>query len=309
MISLEPEIRSLSERKLLSPDLAAKLAALERREILSVHNELRIALWLAVVLLTTGVGLFLKNNVDRIGHATLIALIALAAVACYLVVWRRRRAGSTSSALDYLLLLGALLLSADVGYAEAQFHFFGATWRHHFLILATIHAATAYAFDSRMVLTLSITSLAAWFGIDNRGEFFARDESGIASRFLAVAGVTLIWRALNTRIARLDRFDATFDHFIAHFALAGSLILSFDNAFEWIGLLLLATLVALAVIRGVRTRREAFVLYGFVYGVMGLDGLILRHAVDELGFLWIIVTTPIAIAALFMIHRHWRTEW
>lgn len=313
MISLESEIASLRDREILDKEVAAKLIALERRELIALHNELRLALWLAVALVVAGVGLFLEDNIDRIGHLTLIVLIGIAAFACYAIVWHRHRAGGKSAALDFLLLLAALLLSSDIGYLESQYHIFDDAWRHHLLILAAIHAATAYGFDSRLVLSLSLTSLAGWFGIDNRGEFFEGESWFVASRLLFAGGATLLWRALHARARLFPHFLNIFDHYAAHAALLAALVLIFDDDFEIAGLVLLAALVPLAIWWGVRTRREAFVIYGFIYGVIGLDGIIANHVDGPTGekllFLWLSLSTPVAIAALFMIHRRWRTEW
>ena len=46
----------------------------------------------------------------------------------------RRRAGRTHLADDYVLLLAALLASADIGYIESQFHLLGPVWQRHFLL-------------------------------------------------------------------------------------------------------------------------------------------------------------------------------
>jgi len=68
-------------------------------------------------------------------------------------------------AVDYALLLAMLLFAADLGYVEAQFRLLGPNWPWHLLIVAVACFAAAYRFDSRAVLTLALTSFAAWRGI------------------------------------------------------------------------------------------------------------------------------------------------
>ena len=64
---------------------------------------------------------------------------------------------------DKLRVTGALIVSADLGYAESQFHWLGTEWQWHLLILAAFHGATAYGLRSRLVLCTSIAALAAEF--------------------------------------------------------------------------------------------------------------------------------------------------
>src|SRR5207249_3365023 len=143
----------------------------ERREVFSLFGELRAASWLAVALVTTGVGIVIKNNADRIGPLTIVAALLIAAAACYAfaLTSRRRLAGATRTiVVDYVLLLGALLVSAAVGYAESQFHLLGPNWSRHLLFLALFHISTAYLTDSRLVLSAGLAALAAWFGAEMR---------------------------------------------------------------------------------------------------------------------------------------------
>src|SRR6185369_3447295 len=112
MLSYEPELESL--RPHLGDRAADVLIARERREVFSIYPELRLASWAGVMLLTTAAGIVLKNNLDRIGPLALAVAMGLAAAACYGWVWWRRSRASLVD--DYVLLLGALLLSADVGF-------------------------------------------------------------------------------------------------------------------------------------------------------------------------------------------------
>ena len=164
--SLEEELRELRPVGALDEAAAAREIA-ERRTSFSLFDELRAALYAAVALIVTGVGILVKEHLDRIGPLTLIFGLALAAAACYVPAIRAKFQGETrSTAADYILLLGALLVSADLGYTESQFHWLGANWSRHLLILTAIHAFTAYALDSRLVLSVALTTLAGWFGIE-----------------------------------------------------------------------------------------------------------------------------------------------
>jgi hypothetical protein len=74
-------IPRLAESGVLPPDAAPRLLRVARGELLSVHWELRALLYVGVLLVTGGVGLLVKENLDRIGPVAIAAGIGLAAAA------------------------------------------------------------------------------------------------------------------------------------------------------------------------------------------------------------------------------------
>ena len=251
-----------------------RLRRLESRQLFSLHRELLIALYAGVATLVAGVGLLVRDNLDRIGPATLVAALLAAAGACYATAIRTRRRGATRSlAGDYLLLLGALLLSSAVGYAESQFRGFGDDWPWHLLWLAAIHGFTAYALDSRLVLAGALTAFAAWAGIAAKpGDLWAPRAAlqGLGWRALACAAVFTAARALHRRQSGWREFPDVYEHFAANFAFWGTLALLFDAPTRWIGAVLLAALAGFVGQRGFRQGRETAVLYAVGYATFGL---------------------------------------
>ena len=82
-----------------------------RRETLSIDNEVRALAWAGVMLIATGTGIVIKNHLHDIGPLTIAIVIAIAAAGCYLSVRTRFSRAALS---EYVVLLGALLVSADV---------------------------------------------------------------------------------------------------------------------------------------------------------------------------------------------------
>ena len=153
-------------------DLPANLfGRVARRELVTVRLEIRAALYAGVLLLTAGVGLFVKENHERIGPAAIGVAIGVGAAAC--LVWAARRsapfaweeATSAHAGFDYVLLLGALLVATDLAYLETQFELLGPNWPWHLLAVAVFYGFLAYRFDSKMLLSLALVSFAAWRGI------------------------------------------------------------------------------------------------------------------------------------------------
>jgi hypothetical protein len=266
MLSLERELLVLRDRGEIAEEKARPLIAVERREVFSLYYELRILLYLAVTLIVTGAGLYLRENVHRIGPLVLISGTAAVAAACYaFVILRRHRASLLH---DYLLLLGALLVSADLAYAETQYHILDDRWSWHLIVLALFHGATAYFFRSRVLLSVSITSLAAFLGIQRTADFGLYAGPDLAMRMLACAGVLLVWRQIHERRAGTAAFLEVFNHAIALLSLAATLLLTFDAQTRLIGLPLAFAAAGLSIRFGWRRREYAFVVYGTIVALI-----------------------------------------
>jgi hypothetical protein len=313
MLSYEPELEQL--RPLLGDPNTNTLIARERREVFSLHPELRVLSWGGAMLLATAAGLVLKNNLDRLGPLALAVLMGIAAASCYAFVWWRRARASVVH--DYVLLLGALLVSADVAFIESQYHLLGNAWHRHFLILAIVHGVAAYLFGSRLVLSLSIVAVTAWLGVR---EIPFRDGTDYALRALGCAVLLLMWRHAHLRFepgsgsgtppARPTRdFAPTFEHFAANVAFAGTIALMFEDRTCIAGCLLALVVAAAVIFWGIRTRRETFVLYAFLYAVLAIDVLFAELVNEEALVLFFVILSVIgAIVALFAIHSRVR-EW
>jgi asparagine N-glycosylation enzyme membrane subunit Stt3 len=272
MHSLQAELQQLhAEGALDAPELR-QATALEERTLFSLYDELRAALYAAVALIVTGVGIVVGKHLDRIGPLTLALLLLLAAAACYAPAARARRLGTArSAASDYLALLGALLISVDLGYAESQFHWLGTHWSRHLLLLAALHAMTAYALDSRLVLSVALTALAGWFGIEHGPGLWAPwhlDTPALGLRALICAAVMLAWRAVDQRMHRA-RFREVFDHFATNLAFWGALCWCADSHVRLMGIAALLVLSWGAISTALRSGMELFAVYGVVYSALG----------------------------------------
>jgi hypothetical protein len=263
-----------------------------RPAVFSLFGELRAASYLAVALITTGVGILIKNNADRIGPLAILGALIVVAAACYAFALVRPQ--RTIVVADYVLLLGALLISAAVGYAESQFHLLGPNWSRHLLFLALFHIATAYLTDSRLVLTAGLSALAAWFGAGLKSWGSSLDFGAHA---LECAALVAVFRVAN----RHGAFDAAYEHFAANLAFIGALSWAFDSEMRWVGVVAALALAALAVWRGLRGGGEAMVIYAIVYATIAVDTAIIDLLHDSaLTFFYLLVTTPAAIVVLFI---------
>ena len=311
MHTLEPEFRALHAEGVIDDTMAARALARDGGQVFSVHAELRATLYAGVLLVMSGVGMILARHLEKIGPLGIVAAIALAAVACAVPALRARRAGRMpGTAAEYLLLLGALLASADLAYAERQFALLGPLWSWHLLLLAVVHAAIAYAFASPLVLAASLTALAGWFGVGGTlGDALHVSHSTpeLGGRALACAALIVGWRYADHRARPGSRFTDVFDHFAANLAFWGAIAWCLESPWLYAGLALLAALAFASVRRGLGTGRESFLVYGVVYAAIGLGAAItpqLDGLTVQLGFALIVVCA--AAATLWHLRRRLR---
>jgi len=311
MHTLEPELRALHADGVIDDATAARALAQDRGEVFSLHLELRVSMYAGVLLLMAGVGMILARNLDRIGPLVILLAIALAAVACAVPAIRARLADRPRTVVaDYLLLLAALLASAGLAYAERQFAMLGPLWSWHLLLLAVFHAAIAYAFSSPLVLAVSLTSLAGWFGVGGSVSDlmpFSYSTPALGSRALACAAVIAAWRHRDRRARPGTTFSEVFDHFAANLAFWGALAWCLEWPWLAAGLPLLAVLAWLSVRHALVTGREAFLVYGVLYAAIGICSVVaprLHGMTASFGFVLIVVC--VAAATLWQLRRRLR---
>jgi hypothetical protein len=271
----------------------------ERRDVVPVGDELRALAWIGVMLIATGVGIVITKHFDQIGPLAIAMAIGLVAAFCYAWPSLKKKA-----ALDeYVVLLGALLISADVAFIETQWHLLGSEWQRHFLLLAIVHAVAAYSFGSRAVLSLSIAALAAWMGVEQRRLFTGEVE--LATRAFLCAGILGVWRAAN----RKADFGPIFEHFATNIAFWGALTLTSIRDTRPLGVILTLIFAAGSLLHGFRRRRELFVIYAAVYALIAVDIFVLDRIGDRmLGLGYLVVSSIVAIAALFVTHVRFQNQ-
>lgn len=294
MLSLRPEIERLVTEGHLAPERARLLVAVEEREVVSVHSQLRFLLWLGVAMVVGGTGYWFAENLDQLGAAGVTIAGALFAATAYLgAILLRRRASSLAA--DYLGLLAALLLSADVAWAESQFAIL-ANWTHHLLILAAVHAVTAYLLENRLILVVAMTSLAAWFGVDQH-QVLAPADFDWGLRLLRAAAAIGMWRAIHLLWPK-PRFENVLEQGAIHLGFWSGLVWAGDRDSEWLGLALVAALAAALAWRSRRTdEHDGDVVWSGVYLLIAIDILIIANLDSETFVaLWL---TASSLAAVF----------
>src|SRR6201986_4381710 len=124
--------KNLHDEGLISDESFSKIKLnQEEQKLFSVHWEIKTLLYLGVLLLTTGLGILIYENIDTIGHQFVLMLIGAICVGCFIYCFRFKLPYSTekvrspNAAFDYVLLLGSISFLTFVGYLQFEYKVFG----------------------------------------------------------------------------------------------------------------------------------------------------------------------------------------
>src|SRR5262245_24292254 len=212
-------IARLRTDTVLSAPQATLFDRVARRHLVSVRLEIRLLLYFGVLLLTSGVGVLVVEHQKEIGPLAIAGALALGTLTC--LAWVVRTAPpfswqaveSPNVAFDYILLLGVLLFASALGYVEAQFTVLGERWAHHLLVVGVVYFLAAYRWDSRTVLSLALTTLAAWRGVSMSLLSVARgtdSDAALRANALALGALYLLAAVVSVRLGRKPHFEDVF---------------------------------------------------------------------------------------------------
>lgn len=288
-------LTALKQRNLLTPTQADALADFERQRPVSLHHELRAALYVGILLLTGGLGLLIYEHYDEIGDVAIVGGMAALCVVAFWYAWKNRPPLSAEQAQnrsvfgDYALLLSCLLFLSLEGYAQYRFNLFGTRYGLVTFMPAVLFLALAYRFDHRGVLGMGLTALASWVGVTVRPlELRLKTNFFDEPTVLAAVGLgtLLIGAALWLEQRRIKaHFTYTLLTFAGNLLLLALLtgVFNFEGRRWLYGVPLFAVCAAFDWL----SRREQVFLYrlmGVVYAYIGATYLILFHLLDGMNY-------------------------
>jgi hypothetical protein len=140
-------------------------------------------------------------------------------------------------------------------------------------MLAVIHGAAAYYFESALLLSVSVASLAGWLGVQGQTLSLVAWEQLLHQsgwRALSCAMLLVGWREAHRRMGGVRPFLSVLDHAACNLACWGALAWCFNASTRVAGLAVLGVLALFAVRVGLRRGQELFVAYGIGYATFGL---------------------------------------
>jgi hypothetical protein len=194
--------------------------------IFSLNAELKMFLYLSVLLFTSGIGILIYENIDTIGHVAILSLLLIVTVACFYfcfknsVGFRKSETTFESPVLEYLVLLANILTCIFIGYLQFQYKPFGTHYGLATLVPTIVSFICAYYFDNKSVLTIAITGLAAYVGLSvTPQDVFNNDlylNQSLSFSAIMLGVLLILWAFYSDKIALKTHFKLIYLTFALH---------------------------------------------------------------------------------------------
>jgi hypothetical protein len=310
-------LTKLRDEQKLEPGRIELLLDLHEKRLFSVYSEIRFLLYVGILMVIAGAGLTIKQHFTNLGDIAIISALAFCCMAAFIYCFikgnsfTKDEVASPNIAFDYILFFGCALFSMDIAYIETQFHLLGDGWKHYLLISVIIFFFLSYRFDNRLVLSLALSTLAAWFGFTLSDYRFSLAEY---YRLYAMAyGLSVICAGvLLYRLAVKKHFFDIYLNFGVHFLcialLSGVAQCKFLSIYFPV---LLLACVALAYY-SIKVRKLLYIFYAVIYGYIGISIVIVHQIGPQGGILFMssyfILTSLLVIGLIFKISNMFREE-
>lgn len=297
----------------ISPEQHASLRYLSRRDWFSLYVEIHALLYIGVISMVGGFVWTFRDSLANLGHAAILSMFAALIGASFYYCFTRGHPYSNdeveqpSLVIDYVLYFGCLMFSGMLAYLEVQMGVFRG-WETHLLLASIVFGALAYRFDNRFVLSLALSTLAAYLGLTlNLFDLDAFDAINTHLLRIYAMAYGLFTAGLGYALYRQGikrHFLDVYLHVGANAFLLGTLTGVPGGQYGYLYLALLLPLAAALIYLGIRFERFAFVAYGTLYGYAGISARILNELRSVTGGLfYLVITGSIVVVALVIMAR------
>jgi len=292
----------------ITADQHLLLGSLVRQERFSLFVEINALLYIGVLSAVGGLAWTARDYVLNLGDGVILAVLGLLIAASFYYCFSRGvpydngEVESPSMIFDYVLYFGCLVLSATLAFIETRFAIFKG-WSTHLFIASVVFGLLAYRFDNRFVLSLAISTLAGYLGLeidafDLAGTNLLRLTALVFGTTLGGLGVWLHRQGIK------PHFLETYVHIGANVIMLATVSGVLEPGIGWLYLAALLSLSAAAIYIGIRFNRFAFVAYGTLYGYAGVSARLLESiGGPTMAMLYFIVTGMIIVIGLVVLAR------
>lgn len=217
----------LLDKNLITENQYQEIAAYRNLNIFSLTAELKLFLYLSVLLFTSGIGILIYNNIDTIGHIAILSLLLIVIGVCFYFCFKNSKGFQKSETvfenpvLEYLVLAASILTCIFIGYLQFQYKPFGTHFGLATLIPTLVSFFCAYYFDNKSVLTIAITGLAAYVGLlvtpqdlVNNNNFYA--DQSLSYSAIILGGLLILWTIYSSKINLKTHFEIIYLTFALH---------------------------------------------------------------------------------------------
>lgn len=237
---------NLFEKGLITENQFDEVKTYRSLNIFSLNAELKLFLYLSVLLFTSGIGILIYENIDSIGHIAILSLLLIVIAVCFIYCFKHSKGFQKEETtfehpvLEYLVLAGNILTCIFIGYLQFQYKPFGEHYGLATLVPTIVSFFCAYYFDNRSVLTIAITGLAAYIGLSVTPQDLLSNNDFYASQNLSYSAVALgallvLWIIYSRKIALKTHFGLIFLTFALHITSIASIAnMTSNDTITWI---------------------------------------------------------------------------
>lgn len=275
----------LFEKHLIDREQMDQIAAYRRLNVFSVHTELKLFLYLSVLLFTSGIGILIYENIDSIGHIAILSLLLIVTVICYYfsfknaVGFQKQQTNFENPLFDYLILAAILLSCIFIGYLQFQYTTFGTHYGLATLIPTAIALFCAYYFDSKSILSIAITGLAAYIGLSVSPQALLNNDfqqsDSLSYSAITLGLVLIVWSIYSTTIDLKKHFSLVFLTFALHLISISCI----NNLFEpyWgVFIILLAASSYYFYTKSYQIKSVSLFVFALLYSYFGINFLLFK---------------------------------
>lgn len=219
--------RTLLDRNLITENQYQEITSYRNLNIFSLNAELKLFLYLSVLMFTSGIGILIYNNIDSIGHIAILSLLLIVIGVCFYYCFKnskgfqKKETTFENPVLEYLVLAANILTCIFIGYLQFQYKPFGTHYGLATLIPTVLSFFCAYYFDNKSVLAIAITGLAAYVGLSvtpqdllNNTTFYEDQTLSYSAIMLGV--LLILWTIYSTKIDLKTHFEIIYLTFALH---------------------------------------------------------------------------------------------
>lgn len=292
--------KTLHAEGLLSDDSFEKLN--QKQSLFSVHWEIKTLLYLGVLLLTTGLGILIYENIDTIGHQFVLLIIAAICIGCFAYCFKTALPFSTlkvkspNTSFDYILLLGSISFLTFVGYLQFEYKVFGTNYDLATLIPMLVLFFVAYYFDHLGILNMAIANLAIWMGVSVTPKQLLLQSDFNSQTIIytyLLLGIILLSGAYATAHYNFKKhFKFSYQHYgihVAFIALLAGYFFHYESFIAFFWLLGIALLAFIIYRNAIKNKSFYFLLLAILYTYIALSSVIIRLfvSINDIGAIYL----------------------
>ena len=306
--------QTLFDKQLITEEQHNQILSYRSLDIFSLNGELKIFLYLSVLLFTSGIGVLIYQNIDTIGHSIIISLIVIVTLICYYFSFKKAPSFQKtqtyfeSPMMEYIVLTANLLTCILIGYLQIQYNTFGTNYGLATIIPTAIGLFSGYYFDNKNVLSLAITGLTAYIGLTVTPQSLLKNElydtNSLSYAAIGLGIVLILWNYYSFKNKLKTHFALIFLTFAVHLIGISCLNNIIDNNYYLLFSFILGIATYYFYNYSYQIKAVSLFIFTVLYGFIGLN-ITLFKIIDYLNltdmFEFILILNPFyLIGAIFL---------